>query len=111
MELAQLNLHFVNLLTIDGISATIGLDALILQSVESKDCRGRCLELKRNRLGRIDFHWSLSVLEWWSNVDMVDALIEGGSPAHQYLNEDKEGIDDAIVELAYRESLAYRGLE
>lgn len=47
------------------------------------------------------FHWSRSALGWAEVAELLDPMCEHQSPAHQYLT--REGVDDALVELAFLE--------
>lgn len=47
------------------------------------------------------FHWSRSALGWAEVAELLDPMCQDPSPAHQYLT--REGVDDALVELAYLE--------
>lgn len=47
------------------------------------------------------FTWSNTNGGWLECAEKVDALVDCESPGHQYLT--REGIDDALVELAFRE--------
>jgi hypothetical protein len=46
------------------------------------------------------FVWELDSDGWRDCLDLIEGLFEGG-PGHQYLT--REGVDDALVELAYKE--------
>lgn len=45
--------------------------------------------------------WVRNPEGWETLTLLVDGLIEAKTPAHQYLTE--EGLDDAVVELSFRE--------
>ncbi|MDZ4345214.1 MAG: hypothetical protein U1E51_22555 [Candidatus Binatia bacterium] len=99
VDLAQGQLDLVNLVQLDWITA-IGIDALILRRFEGTKRPKKSLKRKKGKAQKIEFEWSLSAVEWWECVNLIDGLLEG--PGHQYLTD--EEIDDAIIELAYLES-------
>jgi hypothetical protein len=47
------------------------------------------------------FCWSNTREDWLECAERVDPLVAKGSPGHQYMTT--EGVDDALVELCYRE--------
>jgi hypothetical protein len=49
----------------------------------------------------MDIVWAMDKEEWATAVGLVDGLLRADLPGHQYLT--REGVDDAVVELAYRE--------
>ena len=105
VDLAQGNINLVNLVNMSGVIAT-GLDALILRRLNSGRQGHKCLELKKNKSGTIEFLWSLPPVEWWARVNLMDGFTD--APGHHYLTD--EDIDDAIVLLQFKESSALRGL-
>jgi hypothetical protein len=92
--------HEINLLDLIGASVS-GVDRLTLKRVEVSEEQTKSLKRKGSRLG-IEFVWSLSAKGWQRRAGLVDGLINFNRPSHQYLTE--EGVDDAIIELAFRES-------
>lgn len=62
--------------------------------------RGRSLR-RLNVAGAVECHWTLDPVGWERAVGLVDGLVEGAGPGHQYMNE--EGVDDALLELAFME--------
>ena len=61
----------------------------------------KALELRGRGWQGPMFSWTNAPGEWLECAEKVDALISSGSPGHQYLTD--EGLDDALVELCYRE--------
>lgn len=99
-QLALSNIEIVNFAQQQSVK-TSELDELILQVVPHNKERRKKLELVRSKLGRKIFCWSMSPESWEDCVAKTESLMEDDTPAHQYLTE--EGIDDALVELAYME--------
>jgi hypothetical protein len=75
------------------------MGALIVKSVESR--HAKALELQDHNAGRPVFRWSNTGEEWLEQAEKVDGLAAAQSPGHQYLT--REGVDDALVELCFRE--------
>jgi hypothetical protein len=61
----------------------------------------KALELKGNGSNGPIFSWKNTSDDWLECEEKVEALISSGSPGHQYLTH--EGIDDALVEVCYKE--------
>jgi len=76
----------------------IGMHGLVLRSVHEN--RRKTVELERRKDGTSVFHWSNSLEGWNHCAGLVDG-ITGTIPSHQYLSQ--EGIDDALIVVAYRE--------
>lgn len=74
--------------------------ALILRRVRLRPSKALKLDF-RTAKGPV-FSWSNIPDDWMECVLKIDPLLEEDSPGHQYLT--LEGIDDALVELCYRES-------
>lgn len=100
LRLAEGKEETVSLVETDSIRAT-GFDNLILRLVPSHRDDAKNLKLVSEGREAIVFRWSLSPRGWRRCAGLVDGLLEAGFPAHQYLTQ--EGIDDAIIELAFRE--------
>lgn len=107
VELAQEKLTFMNFLNHEDVMA-VGLDSLIFRTLNSEDNRKKNLESKTSPSGKVEFLWSLPPVGWWECVNLVDGLLECDHAAHQHLNEEKEGVDDASIELAFRENAELR---
>ncbi len=80
---------------------SIGVNKFVLMSIPDNQETEKKLFLVINKKTIFEFLWKLSVGNWETIVLLADNLIEQDKPGHQYLTE--EGIDDALVELAYRE--------
>ena len=106
-DLSVSTMHIINLVLIDGIT-TVALDELVLANVRSQHANAKSLKRKKNKFGKNCFEWSLVPDGWRSCLERVDVLLERNSAGHQYLNEEQEGKDDAIVELSYKESIEFR---
>jgi hypothetical protein len=76
---------------------SIGL--LMVRSVKSR--RPKALELQYFTAGQPAFDWSNTGEEWLEEAEKVDVLAAADSSGHQYLT--REGVDDAVVELCFRE--------
>jgi hypothetical protein len=89
--------------TIDFLSTThatsTNVDQFRLRRISVENLReGLAREGKRGN----KFVWSLSGPEWKRRAGLIAGLIQYNGPSHQYLTE--EGVDDALVELAFCES-------
>lgn len=104
LELAESKRVTVDFLQLDSIRAT-GIKKLILRRIKEGAKLEKALELKPSERGDVVFHWTLPSRGWRRCAGLVDGLIDGlikgKGPGHQYLTE--EGIDDAIVEMAFME--------
>jgi hypothetical protein len=109
VDLAQERTDIINLLAVPGIIRN-GVDRLILRRLESQNPLRKCLKLRKTRVKGIEFHWTMPRVDWWECVNLVDGLAGSSRPAHQYLNANREGLDDALIELTYMESSHMRGL-
>ena len=78
-----------------------GLRQLVLTQAPEREGCVKNLALRKDKDGSIALEWSLSSSGWKRCAGLIDGLIRLNSPAHQYLTE--EGIDDAIIEIAFRE--------
>ena len=101
VELAQTRRSVINFLDVVGVHTT-GLDQFTLERVETTDEFGKSLKHQRSELAGVGFVWSLPANGWKRCAGLIDGLIEYNRPSHQYLT--KEGVDDVIVELAFKES-------
>lgn len=79
----------------------IGLDQLILKRVVSDKDQEKKLKFVKNNPGEIVFCWVMAASGWELCVDLIHGILDSNHPGHQYLTE--EGIDDALVELAFME--------
>jgi hypothetical protein len=75
------------------------LQSLMVQS--SPEPNVKALELKGHGWHGPIFSWTNTYTDWLECAEKVDALILSDSPGHQYLTS--EGLDDALVELCYKE--------
>lgn len=75
------------------------IHALMVQA--SPEPHAKALELKGNGPRGPVFSWTNTFEGWLECAERVDALIASDSPGHQYLT--REGVDDALVELCYKE--------
>jgi hypothetical protein len=77
-------------------AASIVIDAVLVE-----DESGAALTVQRGAEPAAAFLWALSRAGWLRCAGLVEGLLDHGEPSHQYLTE--EGVDDALIELAYRE--------
>jgi hypothetical protein len=75
------------------------IGSLMVRSVKSR--LSKALELQYYTEGQPVFGWSNTGEEWLEQAERVDVLAAADSPGHQYLT--CEGVDDAVVELCFRE--------
>ena len=88
-----------NLVDLENIKF-IGLNKFILISIpEDQKTEKKLFLTQKDDL--VEFFWKTSCRNWDMIMLLVEGLIEGNNPGHQYLTE--EGIDDALVELAFLE--------
>jgi hypothetical protein len=73
--------------------------ALMVRSVKTR--LSKALELRYYTSGQPVFAWSNTVEEWLEQAERVDVLAVADAPGHQYLT--REGVDDALVEVCFRE--------
>lgn len=100
LELATSAKKKTNLAELPWIKAS-GLRQLVLTQAPDREGRVKSLALRKGKDESIAFDWSLSSSGWKRCAALIDGLIRLNSPAHQYLTE--EGIDDAIIEIAFME--------
>ena len=88
----------------DDLCAALACRADAIESLTVRSAPeppAKALELRgQGRQGPI-FTWTNGSGDWLECAEKVDALLSSGSPGHQYLTN--EGLDDALVELCYRE--------
>jgi hypothetical protein len=75
------------------------IGSLIVKLVESRP--SKALELLYYSAGQPAFLWSNTREEWLEQAERVDVLAANDDPGHHYLTQ--EGVDDALVELCFRE--------
>ena len=78
-----------------------GLESLILKRVSLANKREK--DLEKSNSDNLAFEWAMSSEGWERCVGLVEGLIKHDAPAHQYLT--REGFDDALIELAFMESV------
>lgn len=100
LQLAESRGYPVNLAEINNVKA-IRLNQLILSWVPDDQHAKKKLTLASNSMTGAVFEWTMSSDSWKRAAGLVDGLLERGSSGHQYLTQ--EGVDDAIVELAFME--------
>jgi hypothetical protein len=100
LSLAEAKQETVSLVEIDAVRAT-EIDNLILKLLPAHQDDEKSLRRVSESRGAVVFCWSMSSRGWRRCAGLVDGLLEVEVPAHQYLTQ--EGIDDAIIELAFRE--------
>jgi hypothetical protein len=76
-----------------------GIAALIARSVHQQPQRALQLLYSAGRLPV--FNWSNTPEEWNDCLERVDNMLHEDLPGHHYLTV--EGVDEALVELCYRE--------
>lgn len=90
----------INLIEDKNVVA-IGIDRFILQSISNeKEGEKKLSRIKQDNNGHI-FYWKMSPDNWEQVVCLVQSLLDGNRPGHQYLTE--EGMDDVLIELAFQE--------
>jgi hypothetical protein len=77
------------------------LGALVLRCESRQRMPQRTLRKQPGSTGLPCYTWTLDRDGWEHAASLLQGLLDHGGPAHQYLTH--EGIDDAIVEVAYRE--------
>jgi len=79
----------------------VGIDSLLVKTISS----GQDPPMSLRRLPDAKttaFEWRLSSNNWEVQAELVDGLLAQDLPGHQYLTE--EGVDDALIVVAFRES-------
>jgi len=100
LQLAESVTQTVNFTETDLVIAS-GLNQLIMKVVPDDQVCEKKLELLVNRSMSIIFYWSMPSGGWRRCAGLMDGLLESHYPGHQYLTQ--EGVDDAIVEIAFME--------
>ncbi|MCI0398472.1 MAG: hypothetical protein L0332_35285 [Chloroflexi bacterium] len=85
-----------------GPARMVGIQSLSFRLGTRESPLGGTLQGRRQTATGLEFVWTNSAQEWMDCADMVDNMIVGGEPGHQYLTV--EGVDDALVEVSYAES-------
>lgn len=81
---------------------TEGIETLLLRSVRTDRIVGRkSLGLEFAAAGGPVFSWSNPAEVWQDHLERIQILRTSGGPGHQYLTD--EGLDDALVEICFRE--------
>jgi hypothetical protein len=105
-DLAQGSLNFINLVSLEGITA-LNIHGLTLRCLNDRPLREKVLARVQGKPGTNQFQWSLAPIEWWNCVNLVDGLMK--TPSHNYFTNGD--VDDAIVVVQHMESATYRGLK
>jgi hypothetical protein len=100
LEIANSERETIDFLKYINAYAT-GLDRFTIRRVEWLEIPSKSLARQMNKVIGARFIWSLSKDGWLRCAGLVDGLIDYARPSHQYLTHG--GIDDAIVELAFKE--------
>lgn len=98
-QLAESTISSIDLTEEEGVKAT-GFSRIILAVSDDHKTEEKLLLLKNGSEGII-INWAMFPASWGRVHGLVNGLFECGYSAHQYLT--KEGVDDAIVELAFME--------
>jgi len=77
-----------------------GIRQFILETIINEREPLKTLKVVQGQ-GGASVRWSRSHDGWIEAAELLDGLSASGGPAHQYLTQ--EGVDDAIVEVAFRE--------
>ncbi len=97
-SLAESRVHEIRLHEMAEVQ-TIGLTALTLITVQKGQEGSKTFERLSGR--DVQFRWARSPEGWADCLARIDRLVEEKKAGHQYLTN--EGIDDALVELAFLE--------
>jgi len=85
-----------------GVALGCRQDSLHSLVAVREEGRGqKALTLHEVVAGLPAFRWSQAGDDWLEHAERVDALLGSVSPGHQYLT--REGVDDALVEVCFRE--------
>ena len=90
----------INLAACENIKS-IGVDKFVMVIVPKGPLAKKKLHLVNKKEKASEFLWQLSSEDCETIDGLIEGLVEDNTPGHQYLSE--EGIDDALVELAYME--------
>lgn len=101
MELILTEVTEIRLHTDEQIKM-VGMKALVLRLIPAGQERQKTLNLAHLTSEGPIFHWSKSAEGWEDCVGLLDGILKYDRPSHQYLTE--EGIDDALVEVAFLEA-------
>lgn len=100
LQLAESKKKATDLVTVESVHAT-GVDQLILKDVSPNQERAKKLQREKDNTKTVTFYWSMSRPGWQRCAGLIDGLIESQRAGHQYLTD--EGVDDALVEVAFME--------
>ena len=78
-----------------------GIRSLVLKRLPEDESDKKSLRLLSLHPEGAVFCWSMNATRWLECGELLDALVEENQPGHQYLTS--EGIDDALVEVAFME--------
>jgi hypothetical protein len=90
----------IDIADVESVVVT-GLDQMNLKRVPSGNEHSKKLVLEDKGTGRVICTWSMHSEGWRRCAGLVDGLLKYNAPGHQYLTH--EGVDDAIVEFAFKE--------
>lgn len=100
LKLAETNGHVADFARLNNVRV-LGLDHFLLCSTPNTPESEKKLKRVSSDMTKPGFEWAMSPNEWKRVASLIGSLLEKKSPGHQYLT--KEGVDDALVELAFRE--------
>lgn len=98
-QLSESTISSIDLAEAEGINAA-GFSRVIFEVSVGHKTEEKLLLCKNGSEGII-INWAMFPASWERVHDLVNGLLECGCSAHQYLT--KEGVDDAIIELAFME--------
>ena len=100
LQLAESKKEAMDLVRLESVTAT-GINQFILKTVPPNQEQEKKLRREKDNTNNVAFYWSMSWRGWQRCAGLIDGLIESQGAGHQYLTE--EGVDDAIVEVAFME--------
>jgi len=99
LEAAGSEGHRRDLLAVPNVQAT-GIEQLIMTTLPRGQEQPKTLR-RLPAAGKTAFEWSLAPGSWELQAELIDGLLAEDLAGHQYLTQ--EGVDDALVEVTYKE--------
>jgi hypothetical protein len=86
----------------DVIAAKVsGMKSLHLERIFEERVLSKSLAVVGHQAEGPEFVWSQSALGWIECAELINSIVKNNRPGHQYLTI--ESVDDALVEISYRE--------
>lgn len=101
LKLGNSEFHDMEFHEVVAVKST-NVKGLIMKLVPQSEDQSKTLVLTNTTPEGPIFCWSMTSAGWLECAGLLEGIIKLGRPSHQYLT--REGIDEALIELAFKEA-------